>query len=128
MGDISIRVLLGLLKLLLLLGERENDGVGGRELSGKVIEERLTVDKSNGGEAEGASILEVISELEIGVLDVVNEGFEGVEIPLLGAISSLYRTREAVVVAETELVVNSDDLVHFAANGKLTESGERIHP
>lgn len=45
---------------------------------------------------------------------------------MLEAISNLYRAREGIIGSETEPVVDSDDLVHFAANGEVEYIGAAL--
>ena len=60
--------------------------------------------------------------LDMVILDVIDEGFECVEIALFGAVSSFDGAREGIIGGETELVVDSDDFVELASNGEISES------
>jgi hypothetical protein len=60
------------IRVLRFLRKRENYGVGRREFSGEVFFDGFPVDVSDRGDAESEGVLEVIGELDFGVLDAVN--------------------------------------------------------
>lgn len=109
------------------MGDEEFDGVGGGDLAGEVVEDGFPVDEGDGGDAVGAGVLEVVGVLGVVVLDVVDKGFESVEVALLGAEGGRGGAREGVVGTEPELVVDSGDLLEVAADGEVAQGRERVH-
>lgn len=61
------------------------------------------------------------------VLYVEDEGFERVEVSLLGAIGGLHRAGEGVIGAESKLVIHPDDPVKFATDSEVAKGRQRVH-
>lgn len=98
------------------------DGVGGGDLAGKIIKQRLPVRESDRSNSLSASVLKVLSMLDMVIFDVIDEGFKCVEIALFGAVSGFDGAREGIIGGETKLVVDSNDFVELASNGEVSES------
>lgn len=102
--------------------DEELDGVGGGDLAGKIIEQRLPVRESDRRNPLGACVLKVLGVLDMVILYVIDEGFDSVKIALLGPVSCLGGAREGIIGGETELVVDSDDFIELASDGEVSES------
>lgn len=102
--------------------DKKLNGVGGGDLAGKIIKQRLPVRESNRSNSLRASVLKILCVLDMVIFDVINEGFECVKIALFGAVSGFGGAREGIVGGETELVVDADDFVELASNGEVSES------
>ncbi|GER34285.1 phosphatidylinositol-4-phosphate 5-kinase family protein [Striga asiatica] len=66
--------------------------IGRLDLSGEVVEEGLPVGEGDGGDAESASVLDVVGVLEVVVGDEVDEGLKRVAarvLRVLGAVGGL---------------------------------------
>lgn len=105
----------------------ELDGIRGGDLALEVLKQRLTVNECDGGNLLSSGDLNVLGVLKLVVFDVEDEGFERVEVPLLGAVGGLRRAGEGVIGAEAELITHPDDPVEFATDREVTKGGERVH-
>lgn len=114
-------------KLVRELGWIPNDRVRGRDFPGKVIEEGFPVGESDGGDTEGEGVVHVIGVLELVILDVENQSFKVVEVALLGTVGGFGGTWKGILRAESELVVDSDDIVELTPDCEVAEGGKWVH-
>ena len=114
-------------KLLRELRWVPNDGIGEGDFSREVIEEGLTIGKSDGGDTLCERVVHVISVLEMVVLDVKYQGFESVEVALFRTVGRFHGTWEGIVGAEEEIVIDSDDFVDLAPDCEIAKGGEWVH-
>lgn len=70
---------------------------------------------------------EIVGVFEVVVSNEEEEGLEGVEVALLGAVGSLGGVGEGVVGTEPEFITDVEDLVEVAMRGEVAECGERVH-
>lgn len=109
------------------MGYDEFDGVGGGNFALKIFEQRFTIGQGNSGDSLSAGALEVLSVLDVVILDVIHKGFERIKITLFGSVGGFSGAREGVVGTKSELVADSDDLVELSTDGEVAEGGEGVH-